>query len=778
MYNKSNLLEWLRSSSVFMLCLFYLGTKSVSYGQANPQVLMQAWYWDYPKTGHGASWADTLINKAAPLKESGFSHIWFPPHAVASFGIKSNGYDPQDLFIGNATTGLGTRPKFDAMMNAMTTQGLRPVADMIYNHRDGGRPQNNNAVKAYINNHYNTSKSPFPSDRFRCILPLGGSTGNGAGDYYFKISSKTGGSGFNGKTYQFYTETRRVGRQNLTALSEVEPNGGGDCSQANNTAQLGRVTNATLETTSGCNTDEFRLSLSASDFHAAGDTLFIFLNNTGSGGYSDHRIYGIWRVNTSGTPAQGDVVSQLEYQTYTDFSGFPSGRGQMSFESFRPNTSNASTENLSGDQNSMLFFYDYDQNQSSTRDTLIAWTKWNWDRGTRGLRMDAIKHFGTDFVGDMLNSMHADNKIPDMVVGEWYGSDPGNQANWINAVNARMNTAARAAIKPKVFDFTVRQALKEACDFGTDPRNAFNNNLRASGVSGFNIITFLDNHDFRAWNKSAWDAVVHDDAILGYAFLLTNNQIGVPTVFYPNYYGYPVTESATINGQSRQIYKINNDTLYYDYYPQGRPAYKTQIDQLIKILRTYIDGSQGVDYLNNYGSTVPSPNNYILGTANKSMIYQMHSTGSIGGKEVIVAVNFGTTRLRVDHKITETRNGIVRRNVPGGITGTTFKDLLGNSAFSSAVVDEQGRIYMDIPPKSYSVWVQDTCPVNSIESVISGNWTDPLTWACGKIPTATDDVKINAAHTVTVDSGIVNAKNLNNLGKIDLKNGSEVKLNP
>ena len=334
--------------SFFLKTLLFLSCWLYNFqikAQADSQVMMQAWYWDYPKTGHGASWADTLLNKSADLKQSGFSHIWFPPHSLASFGTKSNGYDPKDLFIGNATTGLGTRPKFDAMMAGMLANGLRPVGDLIYNHRDGGIAENNSAVKAYITTYYNTSKSPFPSDRFRCILPVGGSTGNGAGDYYFKISSKTAGAGFNGKTYKVYMESRVVGKQNLPDQTESEPNGGGDCGQPNNNIQLGRTMNATLETTTTCGTDEFHLALSVADFNATGDTLFIYLTNTGSGGYSDHRIYGIWRANTSGTPAAGDIVSQLAYQTYTKYDNLPSGRGQMGFENFRPNTTNASTEN-------------------------------------------------------------------------------------------------------------------------------------------------------------------------------------------------------------------------------------------------------------------------------------------------------------------------------------------------------------------------------------------------------------------------------------------------
>ncbi len=757
-------------------------TPCVSVSLPDPQVMMQAWYWDYPKTGHGASWADTLRIKTADMKSAGISHIWFPPHVPASFGNKSNGYDPKDLFMGNTTTGLGTRPKFNAMMQEFANQGIKPVGDMIYNHRDGGKAENNSAVKAYITTHMAVGKAPFPSDRVRCILPVGGASGNGVGTYFFKVASKTNDGGFNGKTYKFYAETNVRSNLNLPDQNEVEPNGGANCSpsSASTLITLGRTMNATVEAGAvSCNVDEFQLNLSASDFNASGDTITIYLTNTGNGGYSDHRIYGIFRTNTSGMPAAGDVVNQLQYQTYTNFNNLPSGRGGMNFEAFKPNSANASTTFLSGDWDSMLFFYDYDQFQPQTRDTLIAWTKWSWDIGVRGLRMDAIKHFTPDFVGDLLNAMHADNKIPDMVVGEWYGADVNGQKNWLNAVNARMNVNARAAIQPKVFDFLVRDKLKAALDNNADPRDAFGGNLKANGVSGFNIVPFLNNHDFRSNNPNDWDALVFNNAILGYTFLLTNNQLGVPTIFYPDYYGYPQAQTATINGQPRKIFVIGTDTLYYDYYPQGKPAYKTQIDKLLQISKTYINGSQSVDYLNNYGNTVPAPNNYIKGSANKAMIYQLSATGSKGGKEIIVAINFGTDSLKVDHKITDTRNGIQRRNNTVNIAGTKFNDILRKSSFSQAVTDELGRIFISLPAKSYAIWVQETCATNTVETIASGEWTDPLTWACGRVPKMTDTVTIKGNHVVNVRTS-EQAKKVEYLGngKINFISGGSVNLNP
>ncbi|MFN8244649.1 MAG: alpha-amylase domain-containing protein, partial [Ferruginibacter sp.] len=650
--------------------LFLLAQKGVTQ-----QVFMQGWYWDYPKTAGGFSWADTLRIKAASLKAAGITHIWFPPHAVASFGPNSNGYDPKDLFIGNQTTGLGTRTALDNMLAEFTAQGIAPVADLIYNHRDGGTPENNPAVKAYINTYYTAAKEPYPSDRYRCILPIGGATGNGAGDYYFKFASKTGDNRFNNFGYKIYMQTNTVGYQGLPDLNESEPNGGGDCSQPDNDIFLGKNMFATVETTTGCNTDEFHLHLNAGDFNPAGDTIFIYMNNTG--GYSDHRIYAIWCA-----PRGADIVNELQYQTYTNFGNMASGRGQMNYDFFKPNNANASTTYLNGDWDGMYFFYDYDQFQQKTADSLIAWTKWNWDQlGVRGLRMDAVKHFTPAFVGHMLDSMHNAGKDPSLVVGEWYSTNTAELSGWITSVKANMSAGAQAAINPKIFDFALREQLRQACDnSGYDCRNIFNGSLHdAASLSGYHIITFVNNHDFR--DASGFASLVRNDPNLAYVYILTNNQLGVPTIFYPDYYGYPLPSVGL-----------------YSYHPTNLPPYKTEIDKLIAVLKNLINGSPSADYLNRFGT--PYSSNYISGSADKCLLYQLQGFAGNGNRDIIVAINFGNTTLKVDQQINN-RGGALG-------TGTRFNDILGRSAFPYQLVDASGRVYVELPPRSYSVWVQHT----------------------------------------------------------------------
>jgi len=634
------------------------------------QFMMQGWYWDYPKTAAGKSWADSLNNKVVKLKDAGFTHVWLPPHTASSFGQGSNGYDPKDLYIGNTTTGFGNRPSLDALLNQLNSNSIHPVADMVMNHRDGGQAENNPGLKSYIQNFdwnkANNGDNPFPSDRFRCILPLGGSSGNGAGDYYFKLSSASGHSRFANKSYKLYMQTSLVGYQNQPVINEVEPNGGGDCNQTNNTLPLGVDLIGYIDA-SGCTVDEFKVHLNVGDFNAAGDYLEIYMTNP-NGDYSDHRFYGIWNAS-----AGANVINQLEYQTYTDFSGLPSGQGEMHWDCFKPNLTNST--GLKGDQDGMYFFYDYDQNTTCARDALFAWAKWNCQTlGIKGFRLDAVKHFPADFVGDMLDYLHDNGIDLDLIVGEWYSTNTGELTGWVNNVLASMNAGTKAAMQPKIFDFALRESLRQACDsYEYDARNIFTSSLNASGLSGYNIVTFVNNHDFR--DASGFASLVQNDVMLPYAYILTNNQLGVPCVFYPDYFGY-----------------------YGDAANRSAPPpLKDYIKQLIKVHKDYIYGATSAVYLTAIGSGYSS--NFIHGYPNTSVIYQLKGLPS--GKDVVVAINFAGEDMEVEQNIETT-------GVPNG---TKFTDVTGLSNGNSEIILNGSILNLKLKARSYAVWVEGENPI-------------------------------------------------------------------
>lgn len=699
---------------ITFLFWIFSGVTQLAYAQ---QILLQGFYWDYPKTGQGYNWSDTLKNKASELSAAGFTHIWFPP--FAGNGNKSGGYDPKDLFIGqnNTQTSLGTKQEIKDMISVFGQNNLKAVGDMVYNHRDGGKPEANNAVKEYMLFYAGSNtgscpgtsyKSPFPSDRVRMIIPIGGTTGLGAGTYYVSIGSRSGG--YLGKKFMFYATTIKAGSGQawdfvtgcnpkntaITVASDIPASG------AEYVTNLNQGYWNTIDFAN--DVDEFKITLNADNYHSAGDTLIIQAINL-CGDYTDHRISKIWytgnNTDIANTNNWNSASYKLQFQTFTDFSGLPSGRGGNNWKSFRPNwndfgvsTAGGATTTCLGpswSMQSMDYFYDYDHNQSVARDTLIAWTKWAYDDlNIRGLRMDAIKHFEANFVGKMLTEMYNANKIPDFVVGEWYGQENPAIQNWVSDVNNSMSVAARAAIKPKVFDFALRDALKQACDNGGDARNAFYNSFRdARGMSGFNLVTFVNNHDMRSSNLNYGDALVWQDPILAYAYILTNNQLGVPTIFYPDYYGYPAHNTT-----------YGTDTYSFDYHPTSLQPLKKEINQLIEVQKRFINGSQNVYYLNHYGgafNAVPSPNYYSKGKHWRSLIYQLDSTGSAGKKEIIVAINFDSDSLKVNHVIANTNR------YPAG---TKFVDILQKSSTKVTTIDAQNRISISLPPRSFTIFVQ------------------------------------------------------------------------
>ncbi|HEY0110380.1 MAG TPA: alpha-amylase family glycosyl hydrolase, partial [Fibrella sp.] len=547
------------------------------------------------------------------------------------------------------------------------------------------------------------------------VIPLGGTLPNGvtlgAGKYYIKILSRT--NIYDNSRYVFHATTGKLGgsRWSPNKTPDVDLTAGFTNPKP---LELGRnYLNRLWQ--KGANdqityNDEFEVTVTAADFNASGDKLIMEAINP-DGKYSNHvptQIYYLpagsntsYNIANIATPF--DQWYKLDFQTYTNFNNMPSGRGALDWNGFRPHFTNGSPAGYSqttslGPQYSMQsldYFYDYDHNIPATRDLLIDWTKWAYDElGSKGIRMDAVKHFEPSFVANMLKEMNRTNRNPNMVVGEWYGENTDELKGWVDAVTSQLNDATRNAVPVKVFDFSLRKALKDALDNGSNARQVFFSSLRdAKGMSGFNVMTFLNNHDFRSSNTTYGDALVHNNPILGYAYILTNNQLGVPTVFYPDYYGYPARNS-----------KFGNDTYGFDYHPTGLKPIKAEIDQLMKVLQRYINNSPGVDYLNHYGGTgngPSSPNKYIEGSHNRCLLYQLRAPGNTG-KEVIVAINFGDTPLRVDHQIA-VRNGIA--------PGTRFADILGKSAFPYAQVDGQNMIYIGLPAKSYSVWVQDVAPL-------------------------------------------------------------------
>lgn len=644
-----------------LITALFLYTSQIALAQQ--KFMLQGWFWDFPKTYQGAYWADTINLKAKELKSAGFTDVWLPPLSLANTGAYSNGYDIRDLFNLGSTaykTGFGTRTKVDALVANFNANGLRVMSDMVYNHRDGGALETNDAVGGWIKNYnltkHNNGDQPYPSDRVTLVIPVGGNSGRGAAHYYFKIRSASLSSDYYNKAYTVLATTNKVGKKNLPNRNESAINGGGDCAQPHDTIKIGVTTLATIDN-SGCGIDEFELVLDSLDFFASGDNIYISLYNP-NGDYADQYIYGLWDAGNS-----IDIKDSVRYQTKTKFGGL---RGQMNKLNFKPN---GNPTCLCGDWDSPLFYFDYDQNVPSTRDTLYEWTKWMWTNvGARGFRIDAVKHFSPQFIGNMLTYLHNNSIQPSLFVGEFFDYNPSVLKTWTDNVKSNMSTAAQASIKPAVFDFSLQGALRDACDaFGYDARNVFTSGI-VDGANGSaeNTVTFVNNHDFRLAAQA-----VDNDKNLAYAYILTNNKVGTPCVFYPDYYD-------TLSNSKVNVNRIN---------------------KLIEINSKYINTSSNREYLNRFGS--PFTSNFLSGSAANSLIFQLSggTSGCALGKDVIVAINFSGNLLKVDQQV----NTGTSFNLS---VGDTLIDILGNSAFPYAIVNANAQIYLQLPGRSYSVWVK------------------------------------------------------------------------
>ncbi len=629
-------------------------TSLLSFAQ---DFILQDWYWDYPQVENRMRWAQFLSTQADDVKKAGFTYVWLMPLSQGSGGGYSVGYDVKDYYnLGDkGLNRYGQRQHLNLLLDSLEAAGIRTIADVVYNHRDGGEAEDNPALRDYM---YNLTyagvangDNAYPSDRYRMYLPLGGSTGNEAGDYYFKVRSKTMHPRYFGKEYYFEMWTNKKAPANMSPLEESEPNGGGDCGQPFDNMAVARSVKAYVDA-SGCGIDEFKITLDTADFFEVGDTLWMTLRTANAAGFGDHAdlyFHGIWAASQS-----RDISDQVVYQSFTDFSKVWSGKGIMNWPDFKPN---GRPTGLSGDWDGMWFYYDIDQEASNARQVLFEFSKWLWTNiGIRGFRLDAVKHFPPAFVGDLMDYLHDEGHDPGIVVGEYYDGNGALLKGWVDGVKAAMDGDTKAAIDIRVFDFSLRYALKEACDaFGYDVRNVFNASMvDASGASGFETVTFVGNHDFRTKEQR-----IQHDPVLAYAYILSNNQLGIPCVYYPDYFHHP-DDAGKIKG-------------------------------LIEAHKKYIFGASQRTYLNNFNS--PYSSNFISGASNTSLIYQL--SGSTSGREVVVAINFSGEALKVDQSLEMARLS----------EGDTLTDIFGLSNFPYALV-KNGQIYLELPPRSFSVWVQ------------------------------------------------------------------------
>lgn len=302
-------------------------------------------------------------------------------------------------------------------------------------------------------------------------------------------------------------------------------------------------------------------------------------------------------------------------------------------------------------------------------------------------------------VAQELNQLYRQGKLPKLLVANlpFYG-EPDKLGNWAGDVIRNLSAEARPEIDPRVYDYPLREAIRRACtDTSYDARLIFERSIRdATAISGFNVITLVNHPFFKNQNGKTgdWDDPI-DNPMPGYAYILTNNQLGLPTVYYGDYYG----EESEL-----------------DNYFHKKPL-REQIGQLIRAHKEYIYGSTGVEYLNRFDTDKAS--HYLSASkgadATRALVFQIDGTTTPAGqrnqppghKDVIAAINFADDTLRLIQEI----------NLSNIRPGDEFTDLLGESLSPKMKVVARhpqygisNCVYIVLPPRSYSLWVQGSAP--------------------------------------------------------------------
>jgi len=171
--------------------------------------------------------------------------------------------------------------------------------------------------------------------------------------------------------------------------------------------------------------------------------------------------------------------------------------------------------------------------QSHVKDSLIVWGQYlRTVLGFDGFRIDEAKSIDPIFIGPWLQNTLAGG----FAFAEYFGSTSEIQT-WLHYTQNVFGGDV------SMFDFPLRYSLADMCNntSGTyDMNNLDWAGLVNAGVSGYDVVTFVENHDF---DRIGWDGsmdighhpIIYDKK-MAYAYILFSE--GRPCVFFKDYFGY------------------------------------------------------------------------------------------------------------------------------------------------------------------------------------------------------------------------------------------------
>ncbi|HEX2570715.1 MAG TPA: glucan 1,4-alpha-maltotetraohydrolase domain-containing protein [Polyangia bacterium] len=105
--------------------------QATQQNQASSAILLQGFHWN-SWSYSGPNWYVRLQNNAADIASLGFTHVWFPP---PSNSAAREGYLPRELNLLDSS--YGSETDLRAAISALSSRGVKSVADIVVNHRVG-----------------------------------------------------------------------------------------------------------------------------------------------------------------------------------------------------------------------------------------------------------------------------------------------------------------------------------------------------------------------------------------------------------------------------------------------------------------------------------------------------------------------------------------------------------------------------------------------------------------------------------------------------------------
>ncbi|WP_298954910.1 starch-binding protein [uncultured Nonlabens sp.] len=132
------------------------------------RIMLQGFYWE-SAANNPDNWYNVINNKSQEIADMGIDMIWLPPPSDAG---SLEGYLPREL--NNFANNYGSLANHRAMLNALNSKGIDPIADIVINHRVGNTNYVDFANPAWGTDAITSNDEVWSVPQYYNVYPRGG----------------------------------------------------------------------------------------------------------------------------------------------------------------------------------------------------------------------------------------------------------------------------------------------------------------------------------------------------------------------------------------------------------------------------------------------------------------------------------------------------------------------------------------------------------------------------------------------------------------------------